>query len=144
MEHYRKRTSSRDRRSKQPHQQTMSLSPAESSSELEPPVEDYEYQHDDPLTESERLTSRIARRTNVTAEAAPYDISYRPGRVLLYSPPRQRQRWNDTQVLPRVNWGYVWRIALVACLTSCRWHQRSLRLALQVVFPEYPGHSIKN
>jgi hypothetical protein len=47
----------------------------------------------------------IQRRTGVTAEAAPYDISYHPGRVLLYSPIRQRQKWGDTQVLPRVNWG---------------------------------------
>lgn len=50
-------------------------------------------------------SNRIARRTGVTAEAAPYDISYHPGRVLLYSPIRQRQKWGDTQVLPRVNWG---------------------------------------
>lgn len=41
----------------------------------------------------------------MTAEKAPFDLSYRPSRVLLYSPPRQRQKWGDTQVLPRVNWG---------------------------------------
>ena len=93
----------------------MASSPSETWSELEPPLEDYGYQQDDALTESERHTPRISRRTNVTAEAAPYDISYRPGRVLLYSPPRQRQRWNDTQVLPRVNWGYVSIKALGAC-----------------------------
>jgi Bacterial low temperature requirement A protein (LtrA) len=46
------------------------------------------------------------RRINVTAEIAPRDLSsFRPSRVLLYSPPRQRQKWGDTQVLPRVNWG---------------------------------------
>jgi hypothetical protein len=43
----------------------------------------------------------VQRRTGVTAEAAPYDISYRPGRIMLYSPIRQRQKWGDTQVLPR-------------------------------------------
>lgn len=85
----------------------MASSPAESSSVVEPPEVDYYGYQDDALTESERLAPRISRRTNVTAEAAPFDISYRPGRVLLYSPPRQRQRWNDTQILPRVNWGYV-------------------------------------
>jgi hypothetical protein len=47
----------------------------------------------------------IQRRTGVTAEAAPYDISYRPGRIMLYSPIRQRQKWGDTQVLPRTNYG---------------------------------------
>jgi hypothetical protein len=33
------------------------------------------------------------------------EISYRPGVIVLYSPPVQRQRWGDKQVLPRVNWG---------------------------------------
>ena len=36
---------------------------------------------------------------------APDDISYHPGRFLLYSRPRQRQKWGETQVLPRVDWG---------------------------------------
>jgi hypothetical protein len=51
--------------------------------------------------------SRILRRFNVTADAAPHDKSFRPGQsvILLYSRPRQRQRWGDTQILPRVNWG---------------------------------------
>ena len=32
-------------------------------------------------------------------------ILYRPTqRVVLYSPPQQRQKWGDSQVLPRVNW----------------------------------------
>lgn len=44
------------------------------------------------------------RRTGVTAEAAPYDINYYPGRVLLYSPIRQRQKWGDLQVLPVTAW----------------------------------------
>ena len=36
----------------------------------------------------------------------PYDISYHPGcQVCFFAPPRQRQRWGDTQILPRVNWG---------------------------------------
>jgi len=78
--------------------------PVETSSEEED-EQDYGY-NEEQLTESQRsTTARVSRRVNVTAEAAPYDISYRPGRVLFYSPPRQRQRWNDTQVLPRVNWG---------------------------------------
>ena len=63
--------------------------------------EEPDYGYNEELTESERQTVVRAarRRVNVTADtAAPYDISYRPGRVLLYSPPRQRQRWNDTRV----------------------------------------------
>jgi hypothetical protein len=79
----------------------------QSSASVEPPLEEqYEDMHmeEEP---SERLsTTRVSRRRlNVTAESAPFDISYHPGRILLYSPPRQRQRWGDTQVLPRVNWG---------------------------------------
>jgi hypothetical protein len=56
-------------------------------------------------TSQQRSSNKASRRLNVTAEAAPFDISYHPGRVLLYSPPRQRQKWGDAQVLPRVNWG---------------------------------------
>jgi hypothetical protein len=49
-------------------------------------------------------TSR--RRLNVTSEAVPVDlVNFRPSRLLFYAPPRQRQKWGDTQVLPRVNWG---------------------------------------
>jgi hypothetical protein len=54
-----------------------------------------------PVNERKQKQHAIQRRTGVTAEAAPYDISYRPGRVMLYSPIRQRQKWGDTQVLPR-------------------------------------------
>jgi hypothetical protein len=54
-----------------------------------------------PVNERKQKQHIIQRRTGVTAEAAPYDISYRPGRVMLYSPIRQRQKWGDTQVLPR-------------------------------------------
>jgi hypothetical protein len=55
-----------------------------------------------PVHERKQKQRAIQRRTGVTAEAAPYDISYRPGRVMLYSPIRQRQKWGDTQVLPRM------------------------------------------
>lgn len=33
------------------------------------------------------------------------DISYHPGLVALYAAPCQRQKWGDTQILPRTNWG---------------------------------------
>lgn len=29
------------------------------------------------------------------------DVSYHPGRVVFYSPPKQRQAWGDSQILPR-------------------------------------------
>ena len=29
------------------------------------------------------------------------DVSYHPGLLVLYSPPMQRQRWEDSQILPR-------------------------------------------
>lgn len=51
-----------------------------------------------------RSVARMSRRTSVTAASAPYDRSYHPSRVKFYCPPRQRQRWGDTQILPRTNW----------------------------------------
>lgn len=55
-------------------------------------------------------TSR--RRLNVTSDAyntnekyLQTNVMFRPSRVLVYAPPRQRQKWGDAQVLPRVNWG---------------------------------------
>ena len=55
------------------------------------------------------LTNNVRRRRPFFAtlcEKCPYDISYHPGRrILFYAPPRQRQKWDETQVLPRVNWG---------------------------------------
>jgi hypothetical protein len=71
----------------------------------------YNDHHDDGVAAPVNVNGRkqkqhtIQRRTGVTAEAAPYDISYRPGRIMLYSPIRQRQKWGDTQVLPRTNFG---------------------------------------
>jgi hypothetical protein len=50
-----------------------------------------------------RLRNRATRRASL--DAAPYDISFRPSLLLLYSRPQQRQKWGDTQVLPRVDWG---------------------------------------
>ncbi|CAJ1914880.1 unnamed protein product [Cylindrotheca closterium] len=34
-----------------------------------------------------------------------FEESYHPGNTPFYSPPKQRQRWGDKRVLPRVNWG---------------------------------------
>ena len=50
-----------------------------------------------------RTHNRAMRRASM--DAAPYDVSYRPSLLLLYSRPVQRQKWGDTQVLPRVDWG---------------------------------------
>jgi hypothetical protein len=51
-------------------------------------------------------TSRMPRRQTITASTAPFDQSYRPSRSnsKFYCPPKQRQRWGDTQILPRTNW----------------------------------------
>jgi Bacterial low temperature requirement A protein (LtrA) len=68
----------------------------------------YGYDDLDPISEvsDSGKQGKHGRRINVTAEVAPHDLStFRPSRVLFYAPPRQRQRWGDTQVLPRVNWG---------------------------------------
>lgn len=43
------------------------------------------------------------RRSSIVVD--PYEISYRPTVFSFYKPPRQRQRWGQKQILPRVNWG---------------------------------------
>jgi hypothetical protein len=43
------------------------------------------------------------RRSSITPD--PFEVSYHPGGFQLYRPPKQRQRWGQQQVLPRVNWG---------------------------------------
>ena len=48
---------------------------------------------------------RPQKRVSITAASAPNDKSYHPGALRLFAPPRQRQTWNDTQILPRLNWG---------------------------------------
>jgi hypothetical protein len=51
-----------------------------------------------------RSVARMSRRITVTAASAPFDRSYHASRFRFYSPPKQRQRWGDTQILPRTNW----------------------------------------
>jgi hypothetical protein len=53
---------------------------------------------------SDEGTGKMQRRVTVTAATAPFDMSYHPSVVKFFSPPTQRQRWGDKQVLPRVNW----------------------------------------
>ena len=48
---------------------------------------------------------RMTTRMSVTATSAPFDVSFHPGVARFFSAPHQRQRWGDTQILPRVNWG---------------------------------------
>jgi len=56
--------------------------------------------HEANQKDSDRSTQR---RKVVTAE--PQSRLYHRAFLSLYSPPRQRQKWGETQVLPRVNWG---------------------------------------
>ena len=58
------------------------------------------------MNESEPSHRTIHRPHVVTANDAPFDTSYHPcKRMMGYSPPCQRQKWRETQILPRVNWG---------------------------------------
>ena len=59
------------------------------------------------IRRSKRITSslRFRLKVPVTACSAPFDLSYHPGILKFYEPPMQRQKWGDTQILPRVNWG---------------------------------------
>eukprot|EP00521_Asterionellopsis_glacialis_P011177 CAMPEP_0195292256 /NCGR_PEP_ID=MMETSP0707-20130614/8732_1 /TAXON_ID=33640 /ORGANISM="Asterionellopsis glacialis, Strain CCMP134" /LENGTH=631 /DNA_ID=CAMNT_0040352663 /DNA_START=59 /DNA_END=1954 /DNA_ORIENTATION=+ len=62
----------------------------------------------DPSSPEQQKSSSVRprlSRTNFEYFSAT-DISYNPsGQFILYSPPKQRQKWGDNQVLPRVNWG---------------------------------------
>ena len=51
------------------------------------------------------FTGAANRRKSRMSVEVPFDISYHPGAITFFAPPRQRQRWGDTQILPRVNWG---------------------------------------
>jgi Bacterial low temperature requirement A protein (LtrA) len=86
----------------------------EASSPTEEPQKEDIYGYNEPFTDTRvedsvrSTTSRgkFARRVNnVTAEKAPFDVSYHPRRILLYAPPRQRRNWDDSDTLPRINWG---------------------------------------
>jgi hypothetical protein len=57
----------------------------------------HDFDNDDP--EELDDTKSIAPATQ--RDGSVRDISYHPGRVVLYSPPKQRQKWGDSQILPR-------------------------------------------
>jgi len=64
--------------------------------------------HTDETTNSQafrRASHRVSCRRESTTGIKPFDVSYHPGQLILYCAPKQRQRWGDDQVLPRVNWG---------------------------------------
>ena len=76
--------------------------------EYETPVDDPENNEDQQERRDDarrRASHRMSRRESVSGGAAPFDVSYHPGALILYCPPKQRQRWGDSQVLPRVDFG---------------------------------------
>jgi hypothetical protein len=81
------------------------------------------------------LVTLPRRRSSLVNITNPYDKTYHPRPLRFYRPPRQRQKWGDKQILPRVNWGdlffdlfyvaaaynvcaFVWGSSSIACL---RW-----------------------
>lgn len=56
------------------------------------------------LSGASRIVTQSPRRSSAIATSAPNDRSYHPSRAKFYCHPRQRQRWGDTQILPRTNW----------------------------------------
>ena len=53
-----------------------------------------------------KRTRNRSKRTKASSFLLRGDVTFRPGRrIVLYTPPKQRQKWNDTQVLPRTNFG---------------------------------------
>jgi hypothetical protein len=78
------------------------------------------------LVEDSTAMHHRASRVSITAASAPFDATYHPGKIVFFAPPRQRQRWGDTQILPRLNWGdlffdlfYVAAAYNVSLLVSC-------------------------
>ena len=70
--------------------------PPEVDEPEEPEVDDLEEPEvDDP----EELASQEYSETEINESVR--DISYHPGRVVFYCPPQQRQKWGDSQILPR-------------------------------------------
>jgi hypothetical protein len=70
----------------------------------------------DPADDEEKgrntgVSSKINRRNrlkfseHISRQFSKFETSFRPKRIRLHSPPHQRQRWGETQCLPRVNWG---------------------------------------
>lgn len=59
----------------------------------------------DAETSNEKAGARRRMSKRESVAGTPFDVSYHPGKLVLYCRPRQRQRWGDTQVLPRVNYG---------------------------------------
>jgi hypothetical protein len=75
---------------------------------------EYEFETPDNLKHHGEYEDRMAKRRashlrashyGIIVDGTPFDVSFHPGRLVLYARPRQRQNWDDTQVLPRVNWG---------------------------------------
>jgi hypothetical protein len=50
-----------------------------------------------------RLKTKFSE--HIARQFSKLEVSFRPKRIRLYSPPHQRQRWGEAQCLPRVNWG---------------------------------------
>jgi hypothetical protein len=54
-----------------------------------------------------------------------HERSFHPGEVVLYAAPQQRQKWGETQVRPRINWGDTfYDLFFVAAVSdiNCLWH----------------------
>jgi hypothetical protein len=62
--------------------------------------QEHQEQQDEGEEEEEQARARFLTST------APFDVSFQPScHTVLYSKPRQRQKWGDPHILPRVNWG---------------------------------------
>jgi hypothetical protein len=56
-------------------------------------------------TRKKSVRSRVKFTEHLSRQFSRFETSFRPKRIRLYSPPHQRQKWGETQCLPRVNWG---------------------------------------
>jgi hypothetical protein len=113
---------------------TITTAPIDSEASLpkEEPQNYDIYGYDEPLTDTQQQVvdestrnnssasrGKFARRVhNITAEKAPFDVSYHPRRILFYAPPRQRRKWGDSDTLPRINWYGTESLFQLMCMTN--------------------------
>jgi hypothetical protein len=69
----------------------------EEATQVPEPLEVKEPEHDSSKLQTTGKEANVAFPNDESV----HDISYHPGRVVLYSPPQQRQKWGESQFLPR-------------------------------------------
>lgn len=59
----------------------------------------------EPQEEAQPVVDRREEFQHSKEPESVHDVSYHPGEIVFYCHVTQRQKWGDSQILPRVNWG---------------------------------------